>query len=239
MPEITPPVRATAQVIGLVQGQEIHAEAQLALGAHALTFIWPEADPWQVDFDGLDGVRIGARDGMLYLTGHDILECRGDEALRPLLRSLQDQLCRVPELLRSVRYFGALEAPPGIQLAHDRWFAPLLAARRALEGVSDPLRQVALCDADTLATGIRQSCEWLAAREVPEGGARQRALAAQLEEAALETITAVASMGLAADALRRGDDETGFADWRRWIASLETVARAFEAGWCAVEQRLR
>lgn len=239
MPEPAHPVRAIAQVIGLVQGREIQATAELSLGEHRLLLTWPQAAPWALDVDGLDGVRIGERDATLYLAGHDILELRGDAALRPMLRTLLDQLCRVPELLRSARHFGALDATPAVQGAHDRWFAPLLAARRALEGVSDPLRQVALCDAETMAMGIRQSCEFLAARQEPAGGAAQRALAAQLEDDALEALTAVASMGLAADTLRRADDETRVADWRRWITALVRVARAFETGWLAAEQRLR
>ena len=239
MPEPAHPMVAIAEVVGLVQGRDVHAEAELSLGDHAIMLVWSQAAPWRLDFDGLDGVRIGERQGTLYLAGHDILECRGDEALRPFLRTLQDHLCRVPELLRGVRHFGALEASPRIQAAHDRWFAPLLTARRALEGVSDPQRQLALCDADTMALGMHQSCAFLAAQAEPAGGARQRALAAELEEAAREALAAIASMALAADALRRGDDETRFADWRRWISALERVARAVEAGWVAVEQRLR
>ena len=239
MPEPAHPVRATAQVIGLVQGREIQAVAELSLGEHSLLLSWPHAAPWALDFDGLDGVRIREQEATLYLAGHDILELRGDEALRPVLRRLLDQLYRVPEVLRSARHFGALDAPPHLQVAHDHWFAPLLTARRALEGVSDPLRQVALSDADSMATGIRQRCEFLAARQEPAGGAPQRALAAQLEDDALEAITAVASMALAADTLRRGDDETRCADWRRWVAALVRVAHAFETGWLAVEQRLR
>lgn len=239
MPAPPQPVSAVADVVGLVQGREVHAEAQLRLDADALTLAWHQAMPWVLAFDGLDGVRIGEREGTLYLEGHDLLELRGDEALRPFLRALQDQVCQVPELLRSVRHFGAIQDSPRIQSAHDGWFAPVLTARRALAGVSDPLRQVALCDAEVLAAGIRRACELIAVQEAPTEAAVQRALTAHLEEAAQEALTATASMALTADALRRGDSETRFADWRRWTASVRDVVRALETGWIAVDRRLR
>ncbi|MEQ1691144.1 MAG: hypothetical protein ABMA00_07665, partial [Gemmatimonas sp.] len=141
--------RADARVVGIVQGRDIDARAVLELDEHALVILWTRAAPWRLAFDGIDGVAQTASLLTLYLASGDVLELSGDDTLRTLGAQLLDRACVMPELTRGLRALGSLRGTPGP--AHDAWFAPLLSARRALEGVSDPLRQLSLMDATRLA----------------------------------------------------------------------------------------
>ena len=105
----------------------------------------------------------------LYLVSGDVLDLSGDETLRALGLHLMDRASVMPqELTRGLRGLGARCGTPGT--AHDAVSALLLSARRAVEGVSDPLRQVELLDAPRLTETItRETIPELAAIRAPDG----------------------------------------------------------------------
>ena len=115
--------------------------------------------------------------------------------------------------------------------AHDTWYAPLLAARRAANGVSDALRQVELVDAAQLAQRMTGAMNELAALTAPGDPARQRAIEAALEEEAHGMFIALDRLALAANTLRGSAMDTRFADWRRWVAVLGEVFVAADEAW--------
>ena len=102
----------------------------------------------------------------------------------------------------------------------------MLSARRAVEGVSDPLRQVTLMDASQIAHAMTKVTAELAAIQAPTDARVQRAIEAMLEEESAPLLVALQRMALAADALRGGALDTRLADWRLWV---ETVREAFVA----------
>jgi len=229
---MTPPgesPRATAHVVGIVQGREIDAQAALELEDHALVILWTRAAPWRLSLDGIDGVSLGPAHLTLYLASGDVLELMGDEALRTLGAQLVDRACLMPELTRGLRALGSLRGMPGS--AHDAWFAPLLNARRTIEGVSDPLRQVELLDAPRLADSMRAVIAELAAIRAPTDAPAQRAIEAVLEEHAEPLFAAIARMALAADALRGSALDTRLSDWRRWVHTVREVFAAADESW--------
>jgi len=225
--------RATARIVGIVQGREIDAEAMLELDTHSLGIVWTRAAPWRLALDGIDGVSLGPSQLTLYLASGDVLDLSGDDALRVLGAQLVDRACAMPELTRALRAFGSRRGSPGAShdASHDAWFAPILSARRAIEGVTDPLRQVELLNADRLAESMTKVIAELAAIQAPTDLPAQRAIEAVLEEAAEPLFVAITRMALAADALRGGALDTRMADWRRWVATVRAVFVAIDDSW--------
>lgn len=214
---------------GIVRGREIDAMAIVTLAEHTLTLAWEQAAAWSLAFDGLDGAMPAAGQVTLYLSSGDVLELAGHDELRAFGRRLLDDACRVPELTRGLRALGSTRGSPGP--AHDRWFAPLLAARRALAGVSDAERQVELFNATTIATTMQRTLADLAKEQAPGSPAMQRALEAALGEEAENTFVALERAALAADALRGGALDTRLIDWRRWMATVRECFVAADSSW--------
>lgn len=231
-------------VTGIVRGREVDANGSVVLDAEALILEWPAAAAWRLSLDGLEGVAVHASALTLYLRDHDVLELSGDDALRPLALALRDQACRMPELTRGLRDFGLTRvmtsgASDPIAKAHDAWFSPLLSARRAVEGVSDPLRQVALMDGAALSKQMLQVLADLSVQLAPEKPAEQRALEAVMEDEASPLFDALTRMALAGDALRGGESDTQLADWRRWVDAARRVFATADEAWGEVAAVLR
>ena len=222
-------VRASVRVVGIVRGREINALAEASLEGEAIVLTWTSATPWRLAFDGLDGVALGASQFSLYLASGDVLELSGDESLRAVALQLVERACTMPELMRGLRSLGSLRGTPGA--AHDAWFAPLLAARRAVHGVTDAKRQLALIDAGELARAMERAMQELAALTSPGDGARQRAIEAALEEESEGMFLAFARLALAADTLSGSASDTLFVDWRRWVGALREVFTAADEAW--------
>ena len=222
-------LRATAHVVGIVRGREIDARAEVELDGPTLVIFWSRATPWRLALAGIDGVSIADRQLTLYLASGDVLDLSGDDALRALGMQLMDRASVMPELTRGLRSLGSRRGTPGT--AHDAWFAPLLSARRAVEGVSDPLRQVELLDAPRLTETITRVIGELAAIRAPTDAAMQRGIEAALEEDAEPLFAALKRLELAADTLRGSAPDSRLADWRRWVEMLREVFAAADESW--------
>lgn len=223
------PARSPVRVVGIVRGREINALADVSLESEAIVFTWENATPWRLALDGLDGVAHSASQLSLYLVRGDVLELSGDESLRAIALQLVERGCTMPELTRGLRSLGSVRGTPGA--AHDAWFAPLLAARRAVHGVTDAKRQVALIDAGELARAMETAMQELAALTAPGDVARQRAIEAALEEESEGMFVAFARLALAADTLSGSASDTLFVDWRRWVGALREVFTAADDAW--------
>ncbi|MBC8088863.1 MAG: hypothetical protein H7Z40_16485 [Phycisphaerae bacterium] len=224
-----PPEGLRARVIGIVRGRELDAYATVTLAAHAVVLSWDNAAAWQLDLDGLDGVMPRPNQLTLYLSSGDVLELTENDALRQLAANVLDRACAVPELTRGLRALGSLRGTPGP--AHDRWFAPLLAARRAVAGISDAERQVALVDAANVAQQLRRVMTEIAREMAPTHPAMQRAIEASLHEESESTFHALERLALAADVLRTSTLDTRLVDWRRWMKALREVFVAADQCW--------
>lgn len=223
-------MQATVRVVGLVRGRNIDMGAEAELQPDALVLTWHEpAAPWCISLAGIDGVVYRTRDATLYLNDGDVLELTGDDRVRTMALRLLDYACVMPELTRGLRSLGSLRGAPGAP--HDAWFAPLLAARRGVEGVSDPQRQLALLDASALSRGMEAAMGEIAALVRPGNAASQRAIEAALEEAAEPLGVAFDRLAIAGDVLRGGAPDTVLADWRRWIGAVKEVYAAADEAW--------
>lgn len=217
------------RVIGMVRGRELDAYATVTLASTAIVLSWENAAAWRLDLDGLDGVMPRPNQLTLYLTSGDVLELTDNESLRQFATQLLDRACTVPELTRGLRSLGSMRGTPGP--AHDRWFTPLLAARRAVAGITDAERQVAVVDAATIAKQLSQIMTDIAAELAPTHPAMQRAIAAALHEETEPTFEALTRLALAADVLRASALDTRLQDWRRWMSALREVFVVADQCW--------
>jgi hypothetical protein len=225
---------AEVHVVGMVRGREIAGAARFSVEAQYVQLAWLNAAPWQVSFDGIDGAQVGATSITLYLRDHDVLELTGDDALRPAGLKLLDAVCRMPELTRGLRSLGAVRGTDALQATHDRWFAPLLAARRAVADVSDPTRQAALLDGRALLRDLERAISEIAATRAPGSPAEQRALEAAMEDEAEPLFAALTRMAVAGDVVRAGAEDTRFADWRRWVDVARRVFAESDDAWVGI-----
>lgn len=216
-------------VIGMVRGRELDAPASVSLADDAVVLAWDNAAAWRLELDGLDGIMPRQNQVTLYLASGDVLELTENDALRQFASNLLDSACRVPELTRGLRALGSVRGEPGN--AHDRWFAPLLAARRAVAGISDAERQVALIDAAQIASQLRKVMTEIAKEQAPAQPAMQRAIEAALHEDSEATFDALERLAFAADVLRVSPLDTRLADWRRWMTALREVFIAADQSW--------
>lgn len=225
------------RVTGIVRGVDIDRRAQVHAGADALTIEWLAASPWELAYDGLEGVT--STDGVvtLYLNGGDLLELRAEHEEERLASQLLDTLHAMPEVTRGLRSLGSLRGSPGA--SHDRWFAPLLTSRRAVVGVVDPLRQIGAFDAPQLRAEFERAIAEIAAVNAPEGGAHLRALEAAMEEEAEDVYAAIARLGEQADRVRESPADTRLLEWRRWVEQLRTVFTVADERWQGCARVLR
>lgn len=138
----------------------------------------------------------------------------------------------LPELMRSLRHLGAPLPDPHHQQVHDRWFAPLLDARSAVQGISDAPAQIAAIGADTLRSNYEAVMAAIARSQVPDTmpaqAPRQRALEARIEEAAAAVFVALeAQRAVEREAMPDRTNASGWTD--RWIDALRTTCAAIDA----------
>lgn len=227
----TPPATAVdVTVVGIVRGRDINQPASIDLGTTSLSILWQDASPWELAYEGIDGISANAQALSLFLHGGDVIELRAEEkSVINLKRRLSSRLYRVPEVTRGLRSLGSLRGVPGA--AHDRWFAPFLAARRSLERTTDCDQQLQLFDAQMLRDEFNRAIEEIAVTHVPEGGAARRALEAALEEEAARIFVALAALDERASALRAADVDVHLAVWRNWVDGVRSVFAAVDECW--------
>jgi hypothetical protein len=225
------------RVTGIVRGVDIDRAARVHAGIDSITIEWLAAAPWELRFDGLDGVTLSSDVLTLYLHGGDLLELRGEHGINEFATTLSSSLHAMPEVTRGLRSLGSLRGSPGA--AHDRWFAPLLAARRSVVGVVDPERHLEAFDAARLRGEFERAVEEIAATNAPEGGAHRRALEAALEEEAEPVLAAIVRLGELAGRVRQSPSDAQLLEWRHWVDQLRTVFAIADERWvhCATVLR--
>ncbi len=229
---------APTHLIGLWRGREVDTDATVSFTSGSLVFAGADGRLLRVRLEVLDGCRLDGLRATLYATGGDVLEVAisADEA-RAVLRAALDAATRVPELTRSLRFVGRSTA--NHDAAHDRWFGPLLARRRAIVGISDPLRQLAQFDVDGLQAELERALLELSAQRTGGDAPRARALEALLEEQTEGVRTALGRVALATTALQGSDADSRLADWRVWIGAVRVLFRDADDAWPSLQETLQ
>jgi hypothetical protein len=234
--ETTPQPPAPFVVRGLHRGAELSGRGSLELGERELVLVVAESRPaWQrpivIDYDGLDGVRLDGDHLAVFLGSGDLFEIAGSPDVAPLARELTARVCTIPELTLRLRGLGSGRANPGSD--HDRFFGPLLAARRQLAERRSPRQQVEAMAAGPLRRTYDRILIEFAAERFPESPADRRSLEAELDELAEPFMASVDALEAAERELRTSPDDVRFARWRGWAAAVQRTFDEADRLWIA------
>lgn len=140
----------------------------------------------------------------------------------------------VPELTRGLRTFAAPRELGGL---HDRFFGPLLDARRAAARASRWNDRLGAFDADRIEATLRAIIESVATERFPDSAPDRRALAHRVTDAFGLTFAALAAVRSCADAVRAAPDDAARATaWERWVRSLRLLFSEADLGWDTAER---
>ncbi|HSC31314.1 MAG TPA: hypothetical protein VLD17_06300 [Gemmatimonadaceae bacterium] len=221
----------TVTVSGLLRGTDVAGDAVATLDDEALR-LERSGGAVRLPYDRLDGSRYAVGTLELFLTRGDLITLGGSPGLAALAAGLDRRAMAVPELTRSLRALGSPRASPGAD--HDRYFGPLLAARREAESAASPDRARAAFDAPSLRAAMLQRIHELAAERHPSEPPERRALDAELTEAAEPLVNALGALERAQDGLASSDDGERYAGWRRWAKALQLVFEMADDVWLSL-----
>ncbi|HEY0971465.1 MAG TPA: hypothetical protein VGE02_10915 [Gemmatimonadales bacterium] len=230
---LIPPSRASVDVVarGLLRGREVEGPARLEFEERLRLVFRDGGARVQLAPHDLEGVEADPRAAtlVLFLRGGDALELEGGAALEAVV---ERWATRLPELTRDLRAVGTRRA---VGAEHDRFFAPLLDARRRAEGAAGWEEQRAAFEPGAIRRTLEHAMAEFAASRHPESAPDRRALEAELEEylgcvhRALDRVAeAGARLG---DAPRR----QRLVAWREWAAAVRRVF--VEADRCWLDSR--
>ncbi|HKS06418.1 MAG TPA: hypothetical protein VJR92_08910 [Gemmatimonadaceae bacterium] len=135
----------------------------------------------------------------------------------------------VPEMTRGMRSFAS---PSAIGGTHDRFFAPLVDARRSAQSAGRWQGRLTAFDAERLDAVMRGTLRTFATERFPRSEPDQRGLSAELEDACGEFFAALESLGRCALAVREApDDDARVQEWEAWLVALRAVFAAADRGW--------
>lgn len=233
------PERATAreggaqrvQLAGLLRGRELAGAALIVLDEEAIALATARGRV-ALALATLEGTRCTGAVLQLFVSGGDVVELRGSTELGALAGELARRVLVLPELTRSLRALGSSRRAPGED--HDRWFAPLLAARRAAEEAEHPDAVRDALDAAALRSAVARVVREVAAERYPDEPPERRALEAELLDGAAPLVARLDALASAQRALAECGEEERFARWRAWSRALQDAFAGADASWAAV-----
>ncbi len=145
----------------------------------------------------------------------------------------------LPELTRTLRSFGSRRGNrgrrPSAAVEQQRFFAPLVDARRTASKGASPTETIASFESVALARAVEDALRKLAERFGQNGPAR-RALEAELVDATEPLQAALRTLGERATEAREHSEE--IRAWRAWALSLRDVFEAADRVWLALDVAL-
>jgi hypothetical protein len=219
-------------VWALWRGQEIAGPGTFELLADSARVCVPSAGLDVVlAFSTLDGARVSLGHLTLYPSNGDVVELSGAAELGESGRHLRARACTLPELTLALRGLGSPSAHPGPD--HDRYFGPLLAARRAAQRASDPAGRLAAMRGSALEAELERVLHLFAGERYPASPPDRRALEAELDDLAAPVRTSLRRLDDAARAAAAASDDTAFVWWRAWAAECRALFAHADACWLA------
>ncbi len=233
MPEIA---AADVMVSGLLRGRDLGGPARLVAAGDAVRL---ERGPGglAIPLGAIDGVAARGSVLDLHLASADVLQAHGDpDALASVEHAIVHAICVLPELTRSLRVFGT--AAGGHAPEHDRFFEPLLAARRRAVQAPSAEAAVAAFDAGGLRMALERTAEAVAAERYPGSAPDRRALRAELLECSGALLYSLDGLAAAQRALALDDAATRFVRWRAWENALRGAFEKADQCWGATRDTI-
>ena len=222
--------RIPVRVRGTLRGAPIDADGAVRLMDDAVSILTEEREV-STRVDRIDGVVWETPVLRLHM-GRDAVELSGHMGLQPLGAQIVATALVLPEFTRTMRGLGTRRGHLGTD--HDRFFAGLLAARRAAEGFVEPESRLAAFDSRRLSQALTTLLGELAAERYPESAPDRRALEAELMEHAERVQAALSALGEAADEVRASASAARLARWRAWTWAAQRVFEEADRCWIAV-----
>jgi hypothetical protein len=222
--------RIPVRVSGTLRGAAIDADAAVRLIDDVVSILIQDQD-YSTRIDRLDGV-VWETPMLRLHVGRDVVELTGHPGLQPLGARILNTAFALPELTRTMRSLGSRRGAVGTD--HDRFFAGLLAARRAAEGFVEVESRLAAFDGRRLSQGLTTLLAELAAERFPESGPDRRALEAELFEHAERLYAAVDALGEAANEVRASPAASRVGRWRTWTRAAQRLFEEADRCWLAM-----
>ena len=164
--------------------------------------------------------------------GADAIDLSGHAGLQPFGQQLVTSALILPEFTRTMHGLGTRRGKPGAE--HDRFFAGLLAARRAAQGFTEPDSRLSAFDAARLTQTLTTLLTDLSTERYPESAPDRRALEAELSECAERLFGALGALGEAADAIKASPAASRLARWREWTRTAHVVFQEADRCWISI-----
>jgi hypothetical protein len=190
----------------------------------------------QVRYDSVVGVAMA--DGGVVITCRDGKTIAVATSEAPAFRLRVLAACRaLPEVTRALRALGSRRGTRGTRRSptdkEGRFFAPLIAARRASMETRDAGGVIAAFGAKRLAQDVTSTIMAFAAELAAGHPARRRALEAELSDASDQLSAALDELEQQAALAVSDVDDLG--RWREWAASVQRVFEAADRAWMGIE----
>jgi hypothetical protein len=232
------PVSVTATRVG----RKNFGAATAAIDDEALTIVPQAADEeaqLRVRLANIDGVSSSAGELIIALRDGTRLALSCDAHLE-----LHDDLlvrCRaLPELTRTLRGFGSRRGSRGVRdSAHrdqQRFFAPLLDARRKAWGTREPAATIAAFDAVSLAEGFDAILVSFATERHGDNAPARRALTAELIDLSEPLREALDALKESAGEATAATDDLKL--WRAWAMRLRATFETADRVWLTLDAAL-
>jgi hypothetical protein len=222
--------RIPVRVRGTLRGLPVDADAVVRLIDEAVSIQLGDRE-YSTRVERIDGV-VWADPSLTLHVGPDTVELSGHVGLEPLASQIIAVALALPELTRTMRSLGSRRGHLGED--HDRFFAGLLAARRAAEGFVEPESRLAAFDSRRLSQSLTKLLGDFATERYPESPPDRRALEAELLEHAERVYAALDALGEAAQQVRESAGASRLAEWRSWTFAAKRVFEEADRCWIAV-----
>lgn len=222
------------------------AEADLGRGtamidAEALTVVRSDAEDraLRVPFSTID--QVGVQDDELALVLRDgtLMRLATANATR-FADHLLAHCCTLPELTRTLRAFGSRRGQRTSRLAgaaeQQRFFAPLVDARRQAVRAGSPFDAVELFEARAIESAVEATLVRFAVERYGENGPARRALEAELTDLTEPLHRALEALGETAANVRTMPGDLRV--WREWCGALKMAFEAADRVWLALDAAL-
>jgi len=185
--------------------------------------------------DAIDGVSAAHNSLMLHAHGR-AWTLQSTDNVQPFARALDAQARSLGGLTRSLRSLGSARAAPGAE--HDRFFQPLLNARRRAERAADDSVRLAAFEGDGLIRAYRTMVSEVAKARRPASASARRALEEELLEVTEPLFLALEALRDAAAAVRSATDANRLSRWRAWARLVRVAFAAADSRWPGVRAAL-
>ena len=146
--------------------------------------------------------------------------------------AVSQRACALPEVARGLRALGADRSRHAT--ARERFFAPLLQARRRLEGEEPVDWRVAGFHADTLSERLKATLAAIALERHAGRPPHRRALEAGLLDACEVLFAQLQRVREAGQAVHAAQDAHRFVEWRVWAAQVRMLFAHADRAWSSM-----